>query len=280
MILAEAVITGFAMSNGIENYGFKENIPLLLEPGVSYLPGGVATFLTAIGGQALARSILRAKQPDDSVLRTVMKNGKLQFGALVVALGLAGITYGDYKMSQSALGISAATSGEVKGRAIKIGKSLGEISQANEVSLGTSMNSVNGVVGSVLDKEGERGGKFLFHALKTKILTGVFTGANNQYSSEGSLTSGLAELDKKKSTNATKVYGDFQKGLTSINYKNTTLQALLRDPSKSYKDKMAAISAEYNTLFAKSLEQVAAVQNKASQEPNLNFKSMIFPSEI
>lgn len=114
VILAEAVITGFAMSNGIENYAFKENIPALLKPGVSYLPGGVATFFTAIGGQALARAILRAKKPDDGVLRTVMKNGKLQLGALAVAFGLAGITYGDYKMSQSALGISAATSGEVK----------------------------------------------------------------------------------------------------------------------------------------------------------------------
>ena len=43
---------------------------------------------------------------------------------------------------------------------------------------------------------------------------------------------------------------------------------------------MAAIAAEYNVLFTSTLSQVSTVQDKASQKPNLNFKSMIFPSEI
>lgn len=61
MILTETLATGYAMSNGISNEAFRHGY--WLAPGASYLPGGLAAFLTAMGGQALAKAILREKQP-------------------------------------------------------------------------------------------------------------------------------------------------------------------------------------------------------------------------
>lgn len=278
LIIAETLATGYAMSNWIENEAFRRGYWLL--PGASYVPGGLAAFFTAMGGQALAKAILKERKPGKGVWSIMKEKPVLWVWALAVAGWLGLTAYKDYDLSKSGVWVAAATTWEVKSRTTAITAWLGDIVAHNNKAINAGSQSIGSAVSVIKNREADRWGKYLFYSLKSFLLTGSYAGLWVEYDTPSELLDKVKDLDTKKWTTVEQTMKSHETSLASISYVDPALQKILRDPKASYEAKMWAIGSQYMAIFAKSTKAVSALNKRASEPPHLTVETMLMPSHI
>jgi hypothetical protein len=280
VILFESLATGYAMSNGVENYAYRE-YGTTLSTITSMIPGTALAGATALGFQALIKSIFRNKKPSEGYLRTILSSSKLTVWAVWVAVALGAAWYYDYISSKSAFWIWAATSGEVKNRAWEIWKNVAKMAESSKTDISLSIGGATDTVKTMLENEEKRWGTGLFHAVKTLVFTGWLVWAGDGYTSIDQVKTAMQGKTSDDGKELTKVYVDHLQSLWALTLSNDSVtQDILRDPKISYTAKMTAIQQKSDYLWKAAANSIAELGKTASKEPVLNLTTMIRPSQI